>query len=443
MRTSLLLAMKDLRMLARTRGLLVLLLLYPLVMAAIVGGLLLQQGPPRVAFVNEDRSGDVIEIGDRTFSVSEYVKRAEKNGVDVVDLTREEAEHALDEGQVAGVLVVPQGTVARLQTQLSGAELTFLTGDNPLGSVVAQRMRGVIYNINLGISDALIETNAKYLDQLVTGGEVSINGDEYDLYGLDPVEDDLREAHESLEEADADPELLERIQRAIDFADTAGTAMGLADNALSAAAAPVRIDVQRTQGKSPLLTAQALGFALAVALAFICVVLIAASLAAERDEAVIGRLLRGLASAWQVVVGKLLLGVALGVLFSLGLFVAFAVLAPQAWERLPLLLGAVILVSLACSALGACIAVLARDARTATLVGILLVLPLVPLALAGIDGWGAWVEGALPVAPARELFGAVLFDADPWDTVLTKGGQLLATAVVLGGVSARLLRRLA
>jgi ABC-type multidrug transport system permease subunit len=439
----LLLARKDIRMLARTRGLLAMLVLYPLIVAAIVGGVLLQQGPPKIAYVNEDLSGDVVRIGDSEFSVSEYVHRAEKNGVEIVETSREDAERALDEGQVAGVLVIPQGTAAKLQTQLSGAKLEFLVGDNPLGSVVSQRMRGVIYNINLKISDALIDTNREYLDKLVTGGEVTVDGDDFDLYGLAPVEEDLSELRDELEESGADDDVLDQLDRAIEFASDAGTAIGLADNALEATAAPVRLKVERTEGKSPLLTAQAMSFALAVSIAFVCVVLVGASLAGERDEAVLGRLLRGLAHAWQVLVSKLLLGALLAIVFSSGLFVAFGIMEPQAWTRLPLLLAAVTLASLACSSIGALIAVLVRDARTATLGGILLVLPLAPLALVGTTGPVDWIEHSLPVTPSRELFNAVLFDSTPWEAMRVPGLQLLAIALVAGTIASVKLRRLA
>lgn len=444
MRVPLLLAAKDVRMLARTRALLLLLLLYPLAVAAIVGGVLLQQGPPSIAFVNEDASGDVVEIGDREFSVTEYVQRAERSGVDVVEMEREEAERALDDGQVAGILVVPQGTVAKLQTQLSGADLRFIVGDNPLGSIVAQRMRGVIYNINLAISDALIQANRTYLEALVDGeDDVAIAGEEFDLFGLEPSREVLEEVRGELEGQGADEELVEDVQEIEDFAELAIQAIGLADQALEATAAPVRLDVERTEGKSPLLTAQALGFALAVSIAFVCVVLVGASLAAEKDEAVLGRLLRGLAAPWQVLVGKLLLGALLAITFCSGLFVAFAVLEPQAWTRLPLLLLAVTVASFACSSIGAFIAVLVRDARTATLVGILLILPLAPLALVGTDGPLSWFENALPVAPSRDLFNAVLFESNPWETVRERGLQLLAIALVPGALAARGLRRLA
>lgn len=438
-----LLARKDARMLARTRGLVLLLVSYPLVLALIMAGVIFQQSPPTVAFVNEDLTGTEVQIGQQSFSIGSYVRRAERNGVDVAEMSRVEAERALDEGQVAGILVIPGGTVAKLNTQLSGADLDFIVGDSALGSVVAQRMRGVVYTINLSISDALIDANRDYLDKLVSGGEVEVQGQEFDLYGLAPIEDDLREARAELEAQDADQELIDRLDRAIEFANDAGSAIGLADNALEASAAPIRLDVERTKGKSPLLTAQAMGFALAVLIAFVCVVLVAASLAAERDEAVLGRLLRGLATSWQVVAGKILLGALLAVLFSTGLFVVYGVLEPQAWTRLPLLLGAVIVSSIACSAIGAFIAVLVRDARTATLVGILLILPLAPLALIGGDGPISWIEHALPVTPSRDLFNAVLFDQSPWDTVSERSLQLLAIAAVPGVLAARLLRRLA
>ena len=444
MRTSLLLAAKDLRMLLRTRLLVALLVIYPLVVAAILGGILLHQGPPRVAFVNEDRSGDVVEIGDDRFSVSDYVHRAERNGVDVIETTRPEAERMLDEGQVAGVLIVPQGTVARLQTQLSGAKLIFETGDSALGSVVAQRMRGIIYNINLAISDALINANRSYLDALVNGSDhVAVGDRSFKLYGLKPTNEVLQRARRQLEQDHADKGLLDDLDETIEFGRLASTAIGLADNALEATAAPVRLSVQREQGKSPLLTAQAMGFALAAAISFVCIVLIAASLAAERDEAVLGRLLRGLASARAIILGKLMVGAVLALVFSAGLFVVFGVLAPQAWTRLPLLLAAVVVTSAACSGIGALIAVLARDARTATLAGILLVLPLVPLALVGLHGTAATIESMFPVAPARRLFNAALFDTHPWTTVWHSGGALLAIAAVTSLLAARLLRRLA
>lgn len=443
MKRALLLAHKDLRMLLRTRALLALLVIYPLVVVLLSGSVLLRQGPPKIAFVNEDTNAKPVKIGDTTISIDTYLKQAEKNGVDLQQTDRETAERALDEGQVAGVIIVPRGTMSQLATQLSGVDIVFETGDNPLGNVVAQRMRGVIYNINLNISKALIDENAAYLDTLVTGGRVDVNGDEYDLYGLSPIEDDLRDARDQIKDIkDVDQDLLDRIDRAIEFANDAGKAIGLADNALEATAAPIRLEHQRTKGKSPLLTSKAMGLGLATLISFLCVVMVGNLLAAERDDAVLGRLLRGLARPWQVVVGKLLVGAVLGGIFSLVVFLLLAVIAPQAWARLPLLFATVTVASVAASSIGALIAVLVRDARTATLAGILVVLPLIPLAFFD-DGVVGAIQQVFPVAPSWAMFNAVLFDAHPVGAVARGCLHLLAIAVVAGTAATRLVRRLA
>lgn len=408
MRTVRLLALKDIRMLLRTRALFVLLLAYPLLIAALVGALLLGAGRgATIALVDNDTSGEAVDINGREFAIDKYLERAREAGVDVRIMEEPEAMRALDEGQVAGVLIIPQGFVARLQTQLQPSKLEFHTGDNALGSVITQRVRGVVYNVNLQISEALVETNAEYLRTLVTGGTVEVLGEELDALGLDPAVELLEGAREFVDDEDARDD----IDEVIDFADDTGTALDLADNALSAAAAPVRLKHVRSEGRSPQLTARGLSFALAVSVAFVCVVLVAASLAAERDERVLGRLMRGVISPTSVLASKLVLGAVAGTAFSIGLFVAFGLLAPQAWQRLPLLAGVVALASISFSAMGALIATVSRDARTATLVGVLVVLPLVPLGVAPMPEIVAQVAEWSPFSSAQRAFNAVLFEA--------------------------------
>jgi ABC-type Na+ efflux pump permease subunit len=426
-------------MLLRTRTLLVLLLAYPLLIAALVGALLLGSGRgATIALVNEDKSGESVEINGREFSISEYLSKARNAGVDIEEMERDEAMKALDEGQVAGVLVIPQGFVARLGTQLQPSKLEFYTGDNALGTVIAQRVRGVIYNVNLTISQQLVETNAEYLQTLVTGGDVVVAGEDFDVLGLEPATELLEGSLDYIEDEDA----REDVEEVIEFAEDTGIALDIADNALNAAAAPVRLKHERSEGKSPQLTARALSFALAVSVAFVCVVLVAASLAAERDERVLGRLLRGIASPTQVLCSKLLLGALAGTLFSVGLFVVFGLLAPQAWARLPVLALAVALASTAFAGLGALIATISRDARTATLVGVLIALPLVPLGVAPLpETLGAIAEWS-PFSSSQRLFNAVLFESDVTASALAPLGQLIVVGLAFA-VAARLtLRRL-
>ena len=82
-----LLLRKDLLLLARSRPLLAVLVLYPLVLSLLVGGVLGGQGArPRVAFVNEDSIPDVVHVGDRSFDFGRIVRQAGKR-VELVDMT--------------------------------------------------------------------------------------------------------------------------------------------------------------------------------------------------------------------------------------------------------------------------------------------------------------------------------------------------------------------
>jgi ABC-type Na+ efflux pump permease subunit len=439
MRMTMLLARKDLRTLVRSRALLIALMLYPVLLAAVLGAVLLTANRgATIALVNQDTTGSSLTIGDRAFGIAQYRARAKASGVRIMDTDMNAARRALDDGQVQGILVIPQGFTAKLSTQLAPSTVEFYTGSSALSDMVSQRMRGVIYKINLEISNALIDENAKYLQRLISGGEVRVLGETYDLYGLAPLEQDLRAARETVDDEAA----REAIDNAIDFADDAGAALSLADNALEATSAPIRLERVITRGKSPALTARAMSFALAITLALICVPLIGASLAAERDEHVLPRLLRSGVSRMQVTASKLVLGSALATIFSLGLFAVFAVLAPQAWSRLPLLVVCVVVAAAAYSAVGALIATLAADARSATLVSLLVVLPMIPVALVSGTGWLQAISSLLPVSPSMELFNAALFEANPWAELARGCAHLMLMTAVLAAGTVRLLRRL-
>lgn len=442
MKIALLLCGKDLRILTRSRMLIASLICYPLIVAALIGTLLVHQSPPTIALVNEGSSHQKITIGKQSFSLTSYVKQAEKEGVTVRRMSRPDADRALRKGNVSGVLVVPRDTTSKLQSLLSSAPVVLHVGDSALGSVVAQRMQGVVYEINLHISKALIAANSSYLETLVSGGDVDVLGQQITLYGLTPVEQDLRAARDELNALDASPTLIKRLDRAISFAGAAGSAIDLADDAMNAASTPVRLKVHRTKGISPLLTAQALSFALSTMLAFLCVLLTASMLAAEREDAVLGRLMQAVANPWQILISKIIVGTGLCLLFSSGLLILFGLLEPQAWRRLPALLICVALASITCSSLGALLAVIAKDARTATLTAVLLLLPLIPLSL--VDTF--WVidvaKGIFPISPTWQLLRTVLFELDPWRAAARFAIHLSALTLIMLAIAGRYLRRL-
>ncbi len=88
-----LLLRKDLLLLARSRPLIAVLVIYPLVLSLLVGGVLGGQGArPRVAFVNEDSIPDVVRVGDRSFDFGSIVREAGKR----VELVRHVAPAGAD-----------------------------------------------------------------------------------------------------------------------------------------------------------------------------------------------------------------------------------------------------------------------------------------------------------------------------------------------------------
>jgi ABC-2 type transport system permease protein len=192
--------------------------------------------------------------------------------------------------------------------------------------------------------------------------------------------------------------------------------------------------------------------ALALVTIFLAAVLAAAALAAERDERVLPRLTRGLASLGEVLSAKLALAALVGAVLGLGVAVAFGVAVEAAgveggepWSRVPLLVPALLLVGLATAALGALLAAVAREARAATLVAVLVVLPIVFLGVVPREAAPAAgaVSDALPFAHAVRLFDALLYETSPWRTAGTEALWLLAIGGVLATGARALMRRLA
>ena len=95
MRAFRLLMGKDVRVLVRSRGLLAILIGYPIVIAVLLA-LALSGGDrrPSVAFVNQDTAGRTVLVGNSRMSVDDYATRIEQD-VDLKRLSEPEAQQAL------------------------------------------------------------------------------------------------------------------------------------------------------------------------------------------------------------------------------------------------------------------------------------------------------------------------------------------------------------
>ena len=166
-----LLLRKDLLLLARSRPLLAVLIIYPLVLSLLVGGVLGGQGTrPRVAFVNEDDIPNIVHIGDRSFDFGRIVRQAGKR-VQLVNLTLPRARRALDDGDVVAVIIVPRGFIAELSSLIASPQVELLTNRNAYEERILRETQAFVYTLNSEVQTEYIRSNSHFLDVLVSGGK--------------------------------------------------------------------------------------------------------------------------------------------------------------------------------------------------------------------------------------------------------------------------------
>ncbi len=438
---------KDLRVLARSPLLLGALLLYPLVLAALVGLVArFADERPRVALVDRDGLPQVVTVGGREYALGDVLEEAEEE-VELVELSSEEAERRLAAGDVVAILVVPEGFTSRLRGMGTSPTLTLRLARGGLGERVERLAQALVYTLNTRLQGAYIESNLEYLRLLREGGTGEFLGNEFDVVGLERAGLALAE----IERTTDDPSVAARAAELRTFVRQALLALDRSGQTLRAVANPIELETQDEGRRTSLLSAQLQASVLALTLALVCALLAAAAIAGERDENVIGRLARGLVRLGALVAEKVTLaalvgagvGLALALLFGLALELGGAgVTAP--WARMPLLGVGLLVAGASFGAFGVLLGVLARDARTAALLAVVVTLPLVLLGLlpAALLEPVEWAARVFPFVHAAELFEASLYEAAPWRALAREGSWLAALAVAYAVAARAGMRRL-
>ncbi|MGH3037287.1 MAG: ABC transporter permease [Gaiellaceae bacterium] len=437
---------KDLRVLRRSPALLAALVLYPLLFAVLVGLVVrFASDRPTVAFVDLDGLPDELTLAGERFDVQSVIEQV-NDKAELVPMPEEEAERQLETGEVVAAIVVPRGFAARLRGMVESPELVLRTGRGGLAGRFELQTEALVYRLNRLLQEAYIAANLEYVQLLVEGGEASFLGEEFDVVGLDEADELLAR----LRTRTSDPDALAEIDELANFVDEAKLALEQTDETLSATANPIELAIDREAGRTWLLGAQLQAYALALTLAFVCVLLAAGAVAAERDENVVGRLVRGLVRLWELVAVKLLLGSVIALAIGLALALVFGVAAEVAdvegggpWSRLPLLAIGLALAGAAFGAFGVLLGVLARESRTAVLVAFLVTLPLVLVGVVpeGSVAAAGWLSAAFPFRHAVDFFEAALFDIAPWQTVGVEALWLAGLAAAFAAAARAGVRR--
>ncbi|MCL2770314.1 MAG: ABC transporter permease, partial [Solirubrobacterales bacterium] len=282
---------KDLLILRRSRLLVAVLVLYPALIALLIG-LAISRSPsrPRVAVVNLTPPGETFTLGGRQLQVGEYASQF-LSQVDAVKVaTRAQALAKVASGSVLAAVVIPANIIQRITSGTEQGTVEVLYNGNALQqSFVHTTLAAALSQANLGLSQEIRRVAVQDLDLLLSGGEVSILGAPRSVLGLSKIAPVLRRA------AARQPPGPERRQldQIASFADFAARNLGVSADVLKTVSQPIAVHETLLHGRRTPLDTFAVVVAVAISLMFVCVLLAAGSVALEREEHSLPRLLRG------------------------------------------------------------------------------------------------------------------------------------------------------
>jgi ABC-type multidrug transport system permease subunit len=413
------LLLKDLRILSRSPLLVALLVLYPIVIAVLIG-FAISRGPdkPTVAFYNglPDSAG-LIELGGERIDLAQEGRRLFE-AIDPLPVdSRAEAIQKVRDGEALGALIIPEDLSQNLQSTLSpGTVEVFYNAEDPAKKeFVENTINSQVQAANAALTKRVAEEALELLDLISDGGVYTFLGQDVNVLGLQRAEEILRDARQGMPPSAAERE---ELQAVIEFAGLARDNLAFSDDVLEVVGEPIQVDATALAGGDTSLSSFAVALAVTVSLMFITMLLAAGMLALEREENAFSRLVRGLVSRTGLLVEKAGLAAAcaaatcLLMLAGLGLFVGLD------WERFPLWLVALVAGALAFAALGLAIGALTREVRAASLLAFMLSLPLAFLALVpsgalapALYDLTQAVSAVFPFKPTLDAMDAALNDA--------------------------------
>ena len=421
------LLLKDLQILRRSPLLVSLLVVYPIVIAVLIGfSLSSPPGKPKVAFANlVPPAAEEFSVGDTQLDASSYAGRLFE-AVDPIRVgSREEAIEKVRDGEALGALVIPADAVDKLQSavNLSGTperpEIeVYYNAEDPLKrQYVESLVEARLGEANRALSGELTKLAARYLNILLRGGDFSVLGRQFNVLGLERSRTILEATIASLPRDAPERTALTQVSR---FSQLAIDNLDLSDEVLGSVGSPVRVKQTVVEGQKTPLDAFAVAVAVTISLMFVTLLLAAGMLALEREEHAFARLVRGLVSRTGLLVEKIGLAALCSTLVTLVMLGGLAAFVGLDWSRAPLWVAALVAAALAFAAMGVAIGGLAREVRAASLLAFLLSLPIAFLALvpSGSVAQGLYdvisvVSALFPFKPALQALNAALNDADP------------------------------
>jgi ABC-2 type transport system permease protein len=382
------LLLKDLQILRRSPLLVVLLVIYPIVIAVLFG-LALSGGPekPRVAVANLVPPGESeFSVGGRTLDAADYAGRL-FDSIDPIRVSsREEAIEKVRTGEALGALVLPENATERLRATLGlgggdapTVEVYYNAEDPVKRRFVEATIEARLAEANDALSDAVLREAARYIDVIVRGGNVDLPlVGAIEILGLQRSRAIVDRVAAGQPRDSPERVALEQVSR---FARLAGDNLDVSRPILASIGSPVKVEQTVVNGSRTPLDAFAVAVVVAVSLMLLTLLLAAGLLALEREDQTFARLVRRLVSRSSLLAEKVVLSALCALVVTLLMLFGLAAFVGLDWSRVPAWLAALLGGALGFAAMGVAIGGLAREVRAASLLAFLLALPIVFLGL--------------------------------------------------------------
>jgi hypothetical protein len=458
---------KDLLILARSRVLVGVLVLYPVAVALLIG-LAISRAPakPKVAIANLTPPSATVELGGTRLDVAHYYSELLSQVQPVPVATRAAAVQAVRSGKALAAIVIPANIASRLSSVTSQGRVEVIyNGDALEQSFVHSTIESALAQANLELSNQIRLVAAQFIGALVRGGSLGVAGAPQNLPGLNGIPTILRRliAHQP---HGADRAQLERLA---EFSEFAAQNLGVSREVLNTVSQPIQVNSTLLHGRRTPLDTYAVVVAVSISLMFVCVLLAAGGIALEREEHTLARLVRGspktrllsrrhtaarfsrrggaLFPRELLIAQKLLLAAGCALTVAFAMLAGIGAFVGLEWSRVGQWLAALAVGALAFAALGVAIGALAREVRAASLLSFLLSLPLAFLALvpAGAVAGGLYdviraISFVFPYKAALQALDAAVNRSSPGLAVSL--AHLLALTALFGFLARLGMRRL-
>jgi hypothetical protein len=429
------LLLKDVQILRRSPLLVALLVVYPIVIALLIG-FALSRGPekPRVAFLNQvPASASKINLGGQSIDVSKYTNQLFQAIKPIRVHSRAEALDKVKSGDALAALIIPADVTQKLASGLEPARVEVIyNNEDPLKArLVDQAISSRLAQANSALADTFKDIAAQDIKLLLDGGTFDLLGRTLNILGLKKTKTILDATIATLPKNSANRIALQQVTQ---FAQLAIENLNVSDQVLSTVSNPVQVKRVALKGKRVPLDAFAVAVSVTVSLMFVTILLAAGMLALEREENAFLRLVRGLVSRLGLVLEKVLLAALCGLPVALLMMAGISPFVTLDWSHFPLWLIALAVGAVAFGAMGVAIGGVTREVRAASLMAFGLSLPIAFLALVPSGSVSKAVYDLIAVISAAFPFKPTL---DAMDHALAgSGGDMLVPLLHLAILAA-------